>query len=293
MARWTYKLDFQQRKIRIDAIANHIAIPMIHHMILHPAIRFLSAQEGTLMLHAGAVSRNASTLVLSGTGGTGKTTTTSLLLASADHKWTPHSDDYVFITQEAISLPYMTRHHIYKPLTRWVPQISNRLTISERIWLQLFGILRSWSKDRIKWPLRVKTQQLWPNCKPAIRSQQTILLFFEKTNTLEPTICAVNPACFPIDALIDMNFHEARHFINLIRKHNNIVDVDLWFDNWRSRETMILKKIVKNTPTYILNIPKIIEVKLKNKTSAMLIKILNHTIHEIENKPSNNKNTKT
>jgi len=79
-ARWSYKLEISQRYIGICANGNKTSIPMVHHMLLHPSLRYLSCVTDNLLLHAGAVVKNNKSILFTGKGGTGKTTITSIIL---------------------------------------------------------------------------------------------------------------------------------------------------------------------------------------------------------------------
>ena len=81
LARWGYRMQVSPERIELDVIGNRLSVPMVHHMLLHPSLRYLSARQGVLLLHAGAVSHLGKSLIFTGYGGAGKTTTTALVPA--------------------------------------------------------------------------------------------------------------------------------------------------------------------------------------------------------------------
>ena len=95
LAHWVYRIEFGEDQIKIDVHGNQWAVLMVHHMLLHPALRYLACKQGILLLHSGAVVNQGYSLVFSGQGGSGKTITTSLILDSGGKDWDVHGDDYV------------------------------------------------------------------------------------------------------------------------------------------------------------------------------------------------------
>ncbi len=255
LARWAYRLQFDADKILIDVYGNRMAIPMLHHMLVHPSLRYLASQRDVLMLHAGAVADDKYSLILTGHGGAGKTTTTSLLLSSKDANWGLHADDYVFLRTGPYSLAYLTRAHLYRTLLRWVPDVATRLTPWEHMRLEFFGRLRSWSGERIKWPVRLDLRRLWPERSTHMRAHPVALVILERSDISVPQVVPLDETTFPFDALLQMNFYEARHFIHLVRKSAVVGDVDAWLDAWRAREQTLLRQISRQIPSFTLRLP--------------------------------------
>jgi len=256
LARWAYRLRFDARRIEIEAIGNHMAVPMVHHMMVHPSLRYLSAMQGVLMLHAGAVTSGGRSLILTGHGGAGKTTTTSILLDAGGEAWGLHADDYVFLEDGPQSLAYLTRAHLYLPLLQWVPDLPARLTAGERVRLEVFGRVRAWSQERIKWPLRLDLQRLWPGRNLVMRAAPAALVILERADVSTPEAIRLKDADFPLDALMAMNFNEARHFIHLVRKSAAVPDIDSWLDDWRAKERNLLDARRREIPAFVLRLPK-------------------------------------
>ncbi|RMF43374.1 MAG: hypothetical protein D6755_10390, partial [Anaerolineae bacterium] len=256
LARWGYRIQMDERMVTIDVHGNRMAIPMVHHMLVHPSLRYLAARQGVLMLHAGAVTHDGRSLILTGHGGAGKTTTTSLLLDEGGPRWGLHADDYVFLRPEGESLAYLTRAHLYRSLLRWVPQIKATLSPWERVRLECFGRIRAWSKENIKWPVRLDLGRLWPGHPVDMQAQVGALVVLERAAISTPQVLPISPGDFPLDALLQMNFYEARHFLTLMRKGNVLPDVDSWLDAWRARERALLYRISQRVPVYRLRLPK-------------------------------------
>jgi hypothetical protein len=252
LARWKYAVQFESgKKIRIFAEGNSWAVPMIHHMLVHPSLRWLSSQNSELLLHAGAVAIGGRSLILTGKGGTGKTTTTSMLLASGQPGWSLHGDDYVFLSPEPKSYAYLTRSHLYRDLLKWVPEINDILTTNERFRLEIFGRIRRWSGERLKWPVRLPASRLWPGRKLEQSARPAGIVFLRKGNVDQPL---VEPATYNTDLLqelLDMNFFEARHFLRLVGQTQKTE----WLVDWRGRERQLLETLLKTIPIYLLILP--------------------------------------
>ncbi len=255
VARWGYNLKINPDKVWIDVIGNRMAIPMVHHMLLHQSIRFLAAFQDVAMLHAGAIARDGYSLIFTGKGGVGKTTTTSLVLAQGGKEWSLHADDYVFLAPGPKSLAYLTRCHLYRNLLGWVPEVSERLTPSERIKLEVFGRIRTWSRDGIKWSVRLPVDRLWPNNAPMISAIPSAFVILERDDVEEPILSPIIEKEAPVHDLIEMNFSEAKHFLHLIQKNKAIQNYEAWHSTWVAQERKLLKSQLSNTPVYKLRLP--------------------------------------
>lgn len=264
LANWSYKIEFVEGGIMIEATASQMAVPMIHHMLVHPGLRWLCSSQGVLLLHAGGVATNGASLILTGKGGSGKTTTSSLLLQEGGQDWQPHADDYVFLvhpgdeyspSQTTQSLAYMTRSHLYRDLLRWVPEIRQRLTPAERLRLQVFGLVRKWSRERIKWPVRIPVEQLWPNRRVADHAQLAACLLLNRSPIeTEPYLQRINVEQSVVDDLLEMNFSEAHYFLKLINLSAAIPNFPAWLNDWKSRETNLLKVCLQGTRVFQLSL---------------------------------------
>jgi hypothetical protein len=254
LARWKYTISINTDTIEIGAHANHVAIPMVHHMLVHPSIRYLCSQQGILMLHAGAVSLNGKSLLFTGKGGAGKTTTTALFLTSPNMKWDFQADDYVFVTPQPSSLAYITRQHLYVSFLRWVPVIKQYLKPGERVSIILFSLLRDWSNERIKWPVRVEPERVWPSISFAMQATPGALILLIRAAIDKPSLVMLNSMQYVLDDLIKMNFYEARHFLALLQKQK-LPQFDDFLQAWQKRETELLQQVMSKVAVYELNIP--------------------------------------
>jgi hypothetical protein len=207
------------------------------------------------MLHAGAVANSGYSLVFTGHGGAGKTTTTSLILASGGTEWSIHADDYVFLTPDSKSLAYITRSHLYKDLLRWAPDVQSRLTPPERLRLEVYGRLRSWSGERIKWPVRLPAERLWPGYDLTRQAKLAGLVILQQDLVDTPQLVRLQPDDVPVMDLIEMNFGEARHYRNLLAKNHTKQDVERLFDDWQASELHLLTKRIEETRVYLLKRP--------------------------------------
>jgi hypothetical protein len=254
-ARWTYALFLDQDKITIHAAGNQFALPMVHHMLVHPSIRLLCSRRGTLLLHGSAVARNGGSVIFTGHGGTGKTTTSSILLSDDDLLWQVHADDYVFINPGEGTYAYLTRAHLYKDLLKIVPSVSKRLSLSEQIQIAIFGAIRELSRDQIKWPVRIPLERLWPERTFCETASLTAIVVLERSNKGSDVEIVPLEDDMIVDDLLSMNFYEARHFINLVAPFEGVSWPENWLDDWRENERDALTLIVNQSKIYKMRIP--------------------------------------
>jgi hypothetical protein len=275
LARWGYQVSLKPGEIDLRAYGNRAAVSMVHHMLVHPSLRWLAAGGGTLLLHAGAVAKNNKSLIFTGKGGAGKTTTTSLVLASGQG-WQIHADDYVFL-REGQSRAYVTRSHLYRDLQNWVPAVRSRLTAWERARLEFFGALRKYSHEGIKWPVRLGPERLWPGIPIANTAVPAAILLLERADVSKPGLIPVKDLDEATDDLLEMNFGEARHFLSLLRKAGALDDQ--WLSAWKAKERSLLSNQLLNTPTYRLVLPlSQSEAASAQKTQASLMPFLNELV---------------
>lgn len=266
-ARWCYRLSISDTAVEIDAIGNRVSMPMIHHMLVHHCLRYLGSINNTLMLHAGAVVTGRHSLILTGSGGVGKTTSISLLLASGRKDWSLHSDDYVFLGPGRSSHAYLTNSHLYSDLLKVLPDIANRLTTWERLRLAVFGHVRNLSKDRLKWPLRISVHRLWPDARPEMQAAIHALIVLKKGDAPTPELTGIPNKAALLEDLIQMNFEEASFFLMLVKKCRAVDNFAQWVSVWQKRERALLLEILRQTPSYTLMLPR--AVRNRNVSTAV------------------------
>ncbi len=256
LACWSYRVEFDHGGVQIDAVGNRYAIPMVHHMMVHPALRYLASQRDTLMLHGAAVVKDGCSMILTGRGGAGKTTTSSMLLAQGGADWQLHADDYVFLGPGPHSHAYMTRSHLYKDLLRWLPDMKLKLSPYERLRLFLYGNLREWTRDGIKWPVRVSSERLWPDHTLAHSARLGSVLLLRRAAVPKPQLVPVDSLDEVVESLVEMNFYEARHFIHLMNGNPGGPPDDDWLEAWQSRERDLMKHCLSQTSVQWLELPQ-------------------------------------
>jgi hypothetical protein len=260
LARWSYQFKLQPGQVNLRVYGNRAAVSMVHHMLVHPSLRWLAANRGTLLLHAGAVAKNDKSLIITGKGGAGKTTTTSLVLA-AGRGWQIHADDYVFLGADQ-SKAYVTRSHLYRDLQMWVPEIRERLTPWERVRLESFGALRQYTREGIKWPVRLSPQRLWPGKLIANSATPAAILLLERGDVAQPGLLPVQNLNETGNDLLEMNFGEARHFLSLLQKavlsgSSPFIpgSFEDWLAAWKETERNLIDSLLQKTPAYRLVLP--------------------------------------
>jgi hypothetical protein len=254
LARWFYQIELSDDTIQIAAKGNQIALPMVHHMLVHPSLRYLCGFHGSLLLHGAGVVKNGRSLILTGAGGAGKTTTSSVLLDTGGPSWGLHADDYVFLDHAGLSYGYLTRSHLYSGLMKWVNRLDQLLTDREKLHLAVFGAIRRWSGGRIKWPLRMEPARMWPGRDYSQQARVAGILILERGQGDQIELNELDPHQVPVESLLTMNFFEARHFIRLIKKNQPELDEE-WLLSWRARERTLLEQMTRTIPFFRLSLP--------------------------------------
>lgn len=255
LARWRYAIHLGEDEITLEAIGNRLALPMVHHMMVHPSLRCLASRRGALLLHGAAVVLGGHSLVLTGPGGMGKTTVSALLLARGGPDWRLHADDYVFLADGPQTLAYLTRSHLYRNLLDWLPDLAPRLTPWERLRLDIFGRIRGWSREGIKWPVRLTHDRLWPGREVAQRADLAAILVLRRSLGAQPAVTRILKDSVPVHDLLEMGFFEARHFQQLVEAAPGSGVGPDWLEAWRQREQRILDARRNDTPFYWLDLP--------------------------------------
>ncbi len=255
LARWSYKIALHENGVSIEAIGNQTAVPMIHHMLIHPSLRYLCSQIDAILLHGSAVVFNNKSLFFTGAGGAGKTTVSSMILSHGGSDWELHADDYIFLMKGPISYSYTTRSHLYRDQIRWVPKIRSCLSLRERLHLEFFGRIRELSNDRIKWPLRIEPSRLWPDHAIAPKADLAAAIILARGKDDRINLESIELTEPLVHELISMNFHEARHYIKLIQRIYGEAFIKDWLEDWRIKERTLLDQILQETPLYRMDLP--------------------------------------
>jgi len=271
LARWAYRMSISDNRIEIDVIGNRWAVPMVHHMLVHPSLRYLLSKHDVLLLHSGSVAISGKSLIFTGKGGTGKTTTTSLILAYGGPAWAGHSDDYTFLVSGPESWSYQTRSHLYRDLQNWVPELAGRLSYFERVRLAVLGLFRSVTQGGLLWPVRLPFDRLWPGKVVQTRARPVAVILLERSPIQSPHLKRLSSGEIPLDDLIEMNFWEARHFIALVKQAHVFSDPDTWIGQWRLDEYNLLSKRLEEISAYTLELPQEAERTLEFKQKLIAI----------------------
>lgn len=257
LARWFYHVDLTPNEVEIQAVGNSLAIPMVHHMLVHPSLRYLCAMDDTVLLHGSAVARKGRSIVFTGPGGTGKTTMSSIMLARGGPHWEIHADDYVFLEPGRSSLAYVTRSHLYLGLFTWLPNLKKRLSVRDKMHVEFFGRLRSLTQERIKWPLRVSYHELWPGYRVAERAGLAAIVVIKRSPIDRPELSEVDDLDHLLEELMSMNFREARSFLLLMSKGFHTSPGTGWEADWRAAERKLLSARLEEAPIYQLELPEV------------------------------------
>jgi len=260
LARWRYTLMFtpQDPGLHIWAWGNRWAGVMVQHMLVHHGLHWLLGWRGILLLHAGAVVYQGRSWLLTAPGGVGKTALTAQILQTFGPKRVQlHSDDFVFIYEQndqTYSAAYITRAHLYVHHLHVLPNLASRLSRYERLKLHLYGLIRKWSRGYLRWAVRVPLSRLWPEYQVAPRAPVAGWIW------LHPGPRCLGPQPWSMaeaqDALLEMQFHEARYFLRLVEKNRPENWPSNWTTQWRAREARLLNRSLGSIPGYRLQVPR-------------------------------------
>jgi hypothetical protein len=253
LARWYYRLHIEPERILIEATGNRMAVSMVHHMLVHGCLRYLCSAHDAMMLHASALSQGGRSLLFAGSGGVGKTTVSSILLDQGSPGWELHADDYVFVGSAGDTYAYPSRSHLYADYLKAVPSASKKLSARQRVHLNVFGTVRRVSGDRIKWPLRVEPGLLWPDRVSAPHAQLQALLLLESGRAEQINLEPISDSAALVDQLLQVNFYEARHTIELIEGY---ISPSGYTEQWQARERETLLQALEDIPAYRLSMPQ-------------------------------------
>jgi hypothetical protein len=152
-------------------------------------------------------------------------------------------------------MAYMTRSHLYRDLLYWVPEIKSQLSNDERWRLQVYGKIRKWSREGIKWPVRLPIKRLWPNRQLQLQAIPTAFIILKRSPGIQnPRLRQLPMNDIPVDELVDMNFQEARHFIKLLNKGYFLRDPLTWLEKWQATERELLIQRLEEIPVYTLEL---------------------------------------
>lgn len=266
LARWYYRIRLEPQAILIEAAGNQMAVPMVHHMLVHGFIRYLCSAQGTLMLHAAALAQAGGSLLFAGSGGVGKTTVSSIVLDQGEPDWQLHADDYVFLGSAGDTYSYPSRAHLYADFLQGVPSASNKLSARQRAHLSAFGAVRRISGERIKWPLRVEPRLLWPERESAPHAKLQALLLLESSRAEQISLEPISDSAALVDRLMQVNFFEARHTIELIEGFDSH---PRYLEQWQSRERETLQRALEEAPAYRLSMPQTASID-RNRLVSLL-----------------------
>lgn len=255
VARWHYRLEIREGSVTIEAIGNRLSVPLVFHMLVSPSLRLMAARRGILMLHSGTVSERGRSIVFAGSGGAGKTTTTSLLMAAGGYNRGLQADDYTFFDGR-ISKPFVTRSHLYGDILRWVPEIGARLTFMERHRAVALQAARRWSRGALRWPVRLHQERLWGAREVDAEAHPAAIVIIGRGGVTKPELTEVEGSTV-VSQLLGMNFSEAGRFIELLRKaHGQERTVEL-IGEWQTLERELLEDLVNHVPVWRMTLPKI------------------------------------
>jgi hypothetical protein len=118
---------------------------------------------------------------------------------------------------------------------------------------EIFGLVRKYSHEYLKWPVRLDLQHLWSGKSIANQATPAAILLLERADVAAPKLIPVDHPGSTINDLLEMNFGEAGHFLALLKKAGQLDEV--WLAAWKESERALMMKTLADVPAYRLALP--------------------------------------
>jgi hypothetical protein len=89
-----------------------------------------------------------------------------------------------------------------------------------------------------------------------MKASPAALVLLERGQASQPLLKRLPPEQAPVDDLLEMNFDEARHYLELVGKCLPAAEWQSLAGDWRQREKAVLQQVVQRIPVYALTIPQ-------------------------------------
>jgi hypothetical protein len=119
---------------------------------------------------------------------------------------------------------------------------------------------------------------MWPDLAPVMKATPAGILVLKRSDIEEPSLTKLSPDEDLLEDLLDMNFREAKHFLQLVQKNRAVQDFQAWLSEWMSREKALLETILPLIPTYTLKLPS--KISPSKFQRATLVKQLAQIVHQ-------------
>lgn len=259
LMRWDYTIAFSEDRIDIDVVCDPIAIPLVFHFLIEPAMRYLAAQRGTLMMHASCVSLHSESFVFVGGRSGGKTSVALGILQPGNQGWKMQGDDKVFLTGKGQTFSYLTRPQLgHSNTIQEVPGLRDRLSITAVWQVRLFSLVRRVTRDRLKGAYRLALEGPSVAIHPSA-AQAKALLFLAYQSKMHPAVLTIAPSSENVERLMTINAVEVNMFRTLVRKSGCVPDYDVWWQTWQAAERRTLENWIGHVPVYTVSLPDLDE----------------------------------
>jgi hypothetical protein len=129
-------------------------------------------------------------------------------------------------------------------------------------------------------PVRVSSGRLWEGYEIKDRAKLGALIILERAPIAEVEFSQLSGGEIPVDELLRMNFTEARHFIRLVQPFSGQGFDRGWLEEWKERESDLLRSYSRRSPVYRLRLPQ--DVSRKDGIGVRLLQLLEPVLREKE-----------
>jgi hypothetical protein len=223
-----------------------------HELFLIPSTNFFN---DIAPIHAAAISYKGKGILLTGTGGTGKTT--AMLTLRNDKNISFLSDDIVILSQDGLVYPNLSWPKIYGYNLLGAPNLKSQLMTYRGFFDKIHFNLHT-KKNPSKVRRKIRPNNLYQNVqKNACNISAVFFLFRENLSALTIEDIELNRAVEMSVSIIEAEyavFHNFLHwekFNSLASKNKPLLDINQVRENWRS----VLRNNFKTLPLKLIKIP--------------------------------------
>lgn len=180
---------------------------ILKDVILEPLISYKLGQKGIVLLHASSISIDDKGYIFAGHSGVGKTT---ILLNLSPNNCTFFSDEISVISNSGIIYSYPAPIRIFSHNLKNNTYICQKMTVNEKIMLELKRIIQRLSMNYIKFPQYIMAQKLFTKIGKEIPLYSLILL--SKTTTKKNNLIRDIDKRKFVEKLIQINKHQFSRF---------------------------------------------------------------------------------
>lgn len=250
VVKWKVEIEnFEGNPTTVRYHGNYFADSFLVRYVVEPLLWIKLLEKGVATLHSSGVCDGKRAFLLTACKGVGKTST---ILNLVNEGGTYMSDDFTLLSKDGIVYSYPTTIHLFAYNLKTFPQevIPNM----DRTKTKMYDLIYKLSLGYGSLPVDVNVERVWG--KIGDQSPLSAVILLTKTNKKKEDLevkkitgSEVASRTIPINILEAFNFYDYMLAYSYVFPDSNIAT------HWKRLEEM-LKKILKNIPCYLVEIPK-------------------------------------